>query len=259
MAPIHSHVPFSPQRPFRTVRPASDKIIFLSFEGEVTETEYFERVSFLFDAIKNKIHVISVTEDAVNTDPKYRTPEQIKLLSSGRPKQLVERIDRFKQNYGDEYEFDKHPNDEFWIVTDVDDNWSDLWIDEWNEAVNLCAERHYQYVISNPFFEIWLLLHHDDATDEDKAFAVTDEHSYKPTAHFRGRLRKLGAPLKKTKHIRKEDYSIENIRSATDRAKNLHVDKADPAPHYFASTVYLLTEKLFALLDEYQDPTVYNT
>ena len=259
MAPIHSHVPFSPQRPFRTVRPASDKIIFLSFEGEVTETEYFERVSDLLDAIKNKIYVISVSEDAVNTDVKYRTPEQVRLLSSGRPKQLVERIDRFKQNNDYKYEFDKHPDDEFWIVTDVDDNWSDLWIDEWNEAVNLCAERHYQYVISNPFFEIWLLLHHADATDEDKAFAVTDEHSYQPTTHFRQRLQELGAPLKKTKHIRTQDYSIENVKIATERAKNLHVDKADLAPHYFASTMYLLTEKLFALLDEYQDPTEENT
>lgn len=259
MAPIHSHIPFSPQRPFRPVRPASDKIIFLSFEGEVTETEYFERVSDLFDAIKNRIHVISVAEDAVNTDLKFRTPEQAKLLGRGRPEQLVERIDWFKQNYDDEYEFDKHPDDEFWIVTDVDDNWSEQRIDKWKETVNLCAERHYQYVISNPFFEIWLLLHHDDATDDDKAFAVTDKHSYEPTTHFRGRLRKLGAPLKGKKHIRKEDYSIENIWKATERAKNLHVDKADLAPHYFASTMYLLTEKLFALLDEYQDPTAENT
>lgn len=250
MAPIHSHIPFSPQRPFRPLRPITDKIIFLSFEGEVTETEYFERVSFLFDAIKNRIHVISVSEDAVNTDPKNRTPEQVKLLSSGRPKQLVERIDRFKQNYDDEYQFDKHPADEFWIVTDVDDNWSDLWINEWNEALNLCAERHYQYVISNPFFEIWLLLHHDDAIDEDKTFAVTDEHSYEPTTHFRERLRNLGAPLKKAKHIRYEDYTIDNIRVATERAKNLHVDKADLAPHYFATTMYLLMEKLIALSDE---------
>lgn len=93
---ITSRIPFSSQNPYRSVRPATSKIIFLSFEGSVTEEEYFDRVMELFSEIKSKIQFISVAEDAVHTAPKRRTPEQVKLLSKVRPKQLVERIDQFK-------------------------------------------------------------------------------------------------------------------------------------------------------------------
>ena len=250
MPSLSGRVPFSPQRPYRSVRPATSKIIFLSLEGAATEHEYFDRISELFDQLKYRLQLISVSEDAVLTPPKVRTAEQTKMLSKVRPLQLVNRIEWYKQEYNHIYEFDKHPEDEYWIVTDVDDNWSDLWISEWNDAIRFCAERHYHYAVSNPFFEVWLLLHHDNPTDEDKSFAVTDERNFQPTNHFRLRLRELGFPLHKDKHIRKQNYSVENVRNATMRAADLHLDRSDPAPHYFSTTVYLLLEKLFSMLDD---------
>ena len=48
---ITSRIPFSPQNPYRPTRPATSKIIFLSFEGSVTEEEYFERVTEIFDDV----------------------------------------------------------------------------------------------------------------------------------------------------------------------------------------------------------------
>ena len=219
-------------------------------EGIITENEYFERISELFDHIKYKLEIISLTEDEYHTPAKLRTAEQNDTISRVRPLQLVDRIAAYKERNNDSYDFDNHPEDEFWIVCDVDENWSDLWIDEWNEAIRKCEELKYQYVISNPFFEIWLLLHHDNATDGDKSFAVTDSHEYEPTDHFRVRLKDLGAPLKAKKHIEKQHYTSENVRAATLRAANLHVDRADLTPHYFATTVYLLMEKLLALSEE---------
>jgi len=173
-----------------------------------------------------------------------------KILSSVRPFQLVKRIDEFKQTNDYKYEFDKYPDDEFWIVTDVDDNWSDERISEWNEATKQCNDKNYQYAVSNPFFEIWLLLHYDNPTDEDKAFAVTSQNDYQPTNHFRMRLRELKVPLYKEKHIRRENFSSENIRVATSRARSLHIDKTDLSPHYFSTTVYLLLDKIISLVGE---------
>ncbi len=245
---ITKRVPFSPQNPYRPIRPTTSKIIFLSFEGSVTEEEYFEYISEIFSEIKTKIQFISVAEDAVHTSPKSRTPEQAKMLSKVRPKQLVERIDRFKIEKNDIYQFAKYPEDEFWIVTDVDDNWGTLWIDEWNEAVDMCNEKNYKYAISNPFFEIWLLLHHDFVTEEDKMWAVTDEHAYEKTDHFRERLRNLNVPLKDKKHINVQDYNAEKVEVAVERAKELHVDRADLCPKYFASTVYMILEKMMEML-----------
>ncbi len=259
MRSIKSRVPFSPQRPYRPARPATSKILFLSLEGSVTEEEYFQRVSEIFGEIKGKIQFISVAEDAVHTIPKFRTEEQNRMLSKARPLQLVERIEWFKEEYDDRYEFSKYPEDEFWMVTDIDNNWSETVIhkksgktllDEWRQAIALCRERGYRYAVSNPFFEVWLLLHHDQLSKEDMLFAVTDQHAYEKTTHFRERLRALGVALKDEKHLRFSDYTAENIKLAMKRAEELHTDKEELCPRYCASTVYLLLKKVVDMLPQ---------
>lgn len=124
MLPLQSRIKTTGTVPFRTKRPESAKIIFLSMEGCVTEEEYFRCVSAIFSDIETKIKFISVADEAARTPYKRRTPEQNDMLSRVRPKQLVERIDTFKEQNSD-YQFEAYPEDEFWIVTDVDKNWSD--------------------------------------------------------------------------------------------------------------------------------------
>lgn len=257
MPRITSRIPLGIQNPYRPVRPVSSKIVFLSCEGCVTEEDYFERIAELFDGIKSKIQFISVAEDAVHTVAKRRTPEQKAMLSKARPKQLVERIEQFKMEKESIFQFDEFPDDEFWIVADVDKNWSDdiidpngvkTYKDEWNEAISLCQERNYGYAVSNPFFEIWLLLHHDSPTLADKAYAVTEQHAYEKTDHFRTRLRELGFPLKGKKSIDIAQYTLEKVKEAIARAEELHQDKSDLSPHYFATTVYILLNKLIEML-----------
>lgn len=259
MPHITSRIPFSHQNPYRPVRPVTSKIIFLSFEGSVTEEEYFERISDLFSEIRSKIQFISVAEDAVHTAPKRRTPEQAKMLSKVRPKQLIERIDQFKLEKDDIYQFSQYPEDEFWIVTDVDKNWSNeiispsdgkTYSDEWNDAIAMCQKKDYRYAVSNPFFEIWLLLHHDMPNDTDKGFAVTGTHAYEKTDYFRTRLRDLGAPLEDKKHIKPSDYDVEKVKTAISRAEALHLNKMDLCPKYFATTVYILLNKIMDMLPQ---------
>ncbi len=256
---ITSRIPLNHQNPYRAERPTTSKIIFLSLEGSVTEEEYFDRISAIFCEIKSKIQFISVAEDAVHTAPKRRTPQQLKMLSKVRPKQLVERIEQFILEEDDKYQFSQYPDDEFWIVTDVDKNWSDEIInlnegktykDEWDEAIAICQEKNYGYVVSNPFFEIWLLLHHDTANDVDVGFAVTDEHEYEKTDHFRTRLKNLGVALKDKKHIIPSDYNAENVKIAISRASEIHIDKTDMCPKYFSTTMYLLLNKIMEMLPQ---------
>lgn len=238
--------------PWRATRFQSERVIFLSMEGCVTEEEYFRHISSLFE-VRSKIKFISVVEDILKTTEKYRTPEQKDILCRVRPKQLVDRINKFKEQNPD-YMFDSFPDDEFWIVTDVDKNWSNERInpienktfkEEWDEAIAECQKQGYYYAVSNPFFEIWLLLHHDEPSVQDKSFAVTDNHSYEKTNHFRQRLAELGAPLK-NKSIKNicEKYKEKDIKVAVIRARKLHRDKKDLTPHYFATTVYFLLEKV---------------
>lgn len=254
---MKSRTSFNPQHPYRTKRPASSKIIFLSCEGTVTEEEYFERLSSIFDGIKYKIQFISVAEDAIKTTPKKRSEEQNKLLGKSRPLQLVERIDQFKKEKDDIYQFNKHPDDEFWMITDVDEHWSSKIAnptngktqkDEWNEAISKCNKEGYSYAVSNPFFEMWLLLHFDEALEADKKYAVTPLHDYEPTNHFKKRLNDLGHRLKHEKHIKKMDYEEANVRDAVSRAEQLHKDKEDLCPQYYATTIYLLVYKILELV-----------
>lgn len=256
MLPLQNRIKTTSTVPFRTKRPESAKIIFLSMEGCVTEEEYFRCVSTIFQDIKTKIKFISVADEAVRTPYKSRTPEQKDMLSRVRPKQLVERIDIFKKKNSD-YQFEAYPEDEFWIVTDIDKNWSDEKVsptenktfkEEWREAIAKCREKGYSYAVSNPFFEIWLLLHHDEPSDKDKSFAVSDGCPYKKTNHFQNRLSALGAPLKCKKHINCSNYTSDNIKKAICRAEKLHKDKEDLCPHYFATTVYLLLKKMVEMM-----------
>lgn len=244
---LTSRVPYTTANPLRPKRPATSKIIFLSMEGIVTEEEYFEWVSQMFGEIKTKIQFISVAEDAVHTREKHRTQEQKSMLGKSKPKQLVEKIEQFKVEQNEKYQFDKYQEDEFWIVADIDDNLSDYAIEDFHKALDFCDERGYGYAISNPFFELWLLLHHDSIKEEDKKYAVTEEHAYQKTDYFRKRLKDCGTPLHDSKHIRKEDYTKEKIIHAVERAKSLHTDRGGRYPKYLATTVYKVLQKILEL------------
>lgn len=238
--------PFSIENPYRSKRPTTSKIIFLSCEGSVTEEEYIEILSQIYDGVKGRVQLISVVEDEVHTLPKNRTKEQNKVLGKSKPWQLVNRIDIFKKEKESTYEFSKYPEDEFWIVADVDDN-LDNHKEEFKNAIKACENKNYKYAISNPFFEIWLLLHHDDVLEEDKKFAVTSKHPYEPTNHFRVRLAEKGAPLKGQKHLKIEHYSDEKIRLAVQRAKALMNGKNEKIPSDYGTHVYKIVEEILAV------------
>lgn len=89
--------PYTEQNPYRPIRPTTSKIIFLSCEGSVTEEEYIEVLSRIYDGVKGRVQVISVAEDEVHTLPKKRTRKQNQVLGKTKPWQLVERINKFKE------------------------------------------------------------------------------------------------------------------------------------------------------------------
>lgn len=241
---IHKRsTPFTNENPYRLKRPSTSKIIFLSCEGSVTEEEYIEVLSQIYDGVKGRVQLISVAEDEVHTLPKKRTREQNQVLGKSKPWQLVERINKFKEEKEAKYEFSKYPEDEFWIVSDVDDN-LDNHETEFKNAIQECDEKGYKYAISNPFFEMWLLLHHDEVREEDRKYAVTETHSYEATDHFRVRLTEKGAPLKEQKHLNIEHYSDEKIRLAVQRAKGLVKGKEEKIQSDYGTYVYKIVEEI---------------
>ena len=238
--------PYTNENPYRSKRPTTSKIIFLSCEGSVTEEEYIEVLSRIYDGVKSRVQIISVAEDEVHTHPKNRTREQNQVLGKSKPWQLVERINKFKEEKEAKYEFSKYPEDEFWIVSDVDDNLDNHKI-KFENAIQECERKGYKYAISNPFFEIWLLLHHDEVSEEDKKYAVTETHHYEATDHFRIRLKEKDAPLKDQKHLNFEHYSDEKVRLAVERAKDL-MGENEKIPSDYGTYVYKIVEEILEVV-----------
>lgn len=233
---------FSPTFPYRERRPISNKLIFIVCEGAATENDYFKKVvSREFDNIKTKVQIINIFSEILQTPPKYRTPEMEKILCSSNPKNLLEEMNNFVAKKEQIYEFSKH-DDEFWIVMDIDKHTAKELIDDWNQVLDECDKKKYNYAISNPFFELWLLLHHDNVNDDDFKFAVTENNPYKRNSHFRERLRNLGASLQNQKHIKNSNiYTKQNIQKAVERAKLL--DKSNERyPTNLGSTMYKLMQ-----------------
>ena len=240
---------FSPVSPYREKRPVSCKLIFVVCEGIATEIDYFQKViAKHFENIKTKIQVINIHNDILQKKHDDRTDEENKVLSSSNPKNLLEKMDKFISENERSYEFTKH-DDEFWLIMDVDNHTSKENIESWNQVLDDCDKKVYKYAVSNPFFELWLLLHHDDVKPEDFNYAVTENHPYEKTHHFRDRLRNLGVSLKNKKHIRNpDDYTKDKIMKAVERAELL--DKNDERyPTNLGSTTY----RLIKLLVEYDN------
>lgn len=239
----------------KSYKQRSDKIIFISCEGQVTEEEYFRMIATKFDSVKSKIQFVSVNEEILSIPKELRTEDQCKQLSQSKPYQLVEKIDKFKKEKKEEYDLDNHPNDEFWIVADVDNNTTpDGNRDNWDKALSECESKNYGYAISNPFFEVWLLLHHVDVNEDDYKYAVTDSQAYTKTDHFVKRLKNdAKAPLcgKNNKSISTEHYSDDKVREAISRAEELHKElyREEKWPTNLGSTVYLLVNKIVELSD----------
>ena len=252
-----SSLPFTPSR---IKQRTSDKIIFIVCEGAATEWDYFEKVvNNAFENVKSKIKIINILEDILRKRPRRRTPTEERLVSSSSPINLVSKMDEFTRNNANVYDFATHIEDEFWLIMDVDDHTAPDKIDKWNEAITACKSRPrpYSYAVSNPFFELWLLLHHDEVNtnpedkNSDAKWAVTASHAYEPTDHFKDRLSALGVGLIEKKHINSAHYNKEKVLVSIRRAKKLDKEPPVDYPTDLGTTVYRLLEKIAEIDSQY--------
>ena len=126
----------------------AEKLFVLSYEGTVTEKKYFEdfRRSEFFNN-SGLIEIISLKR------PKNKGSDPFsvkKLLKSAK----------------NEFGF-KH-SDEFWLIIDRDD-WETIHKLSFDDLVIECkAEKNFYLAMSNPCFEIWLVLHLKDISEFTK-------------------------------------------------------------------------------------------
>lgn len=120
---------------FRDPRPR----ILIVCEGEVTEPEYFTGLS------------------AWCKNPRVRIQLE---PGAGDPRRIVDRAKKLKQNAQSEAKREKDENllfEEVWAVFDVDDHL------HLQDARQNARDAQIELAISNPCFELWLLLHFRDS------------------------------------------------------------------------------------------------
>jgi len=109
------------------------KLIVVATEGENTEPKYFEALKAAY--LNPRIHLEIIPSKGGKSSPKH----------------ILQNLIEFKNEYR------IREDDELWIVIDRDfKSWT---IKELSECLQLCKQKKIKVALSNPCFEIWLLLH----------------------------------------------------------------------------------------------------
>jgi len=175
------------------------RVFLISCEGSVTEPEYFDFFQ------------------------RHAIIKCLRAKGKSAPQAVLERMNK---------EFDRTPfrkGDEAWLVVDKDD-----WNDSQLAALHRWTEEHSVVrrglAVSNPRFELWLLLHFEEVARPCPGHECTN------------RLEKHLPGYKK--HLDSTTFPCESVGSAIDRARKLDQSAAKDWPRQTATTVYRLVEDL---------------
>lgn len=196
------------------------KLIVIVSEGSKTEPKYFSEMAsqkYYYNS-RVKVHILE-KEDKTASSPEH----------------VLHELDKFQE------EFILEEGDELWLVIDHD-NWGN---EKLSTVATLCQQKDYQLAISNPCFEIWLLLH----------LRSLDEYSQETLDEFRNNLRGESnrTPLERELLNILGEYNKSNLNvehflpdadKAIERAQELDVHPEHRWPNDLGSRVYLVAQKI---------------
>lgn len=217
-----------PREPIPLVREGgfleAEKMFILSYEGKISEKKYFEdfRNSELFND-SGLIEIISLKR------PTNRGSDPISV------KKLLLEAKK-------EYRF-KH-TDEFWLIIDRDD-WEEIHNHNFDKLVDDCKkENNFFLAMSNPCFEIWLILHLKDINefDEEEKIKIM---SNKKISNSKNYIDKVLSEIQGRGYNKRPNPRIFSplTKTAIDRAKELDNENQD-YPKQIGTHIYKLIEKL---------------
>lgn len=188
------------------------KLIIIATEGEITEYQYFM-------GLKENIHNSRVhVEILKREDPSKSAPDYV-----------IKTLDEFRKTFN--YEKD----DEFWLVIDVD-RWKEKKISEISQK---CIQKNYFFAISNPCFELWLLLHFIKINKNEIANLKS---KFKNKQMLTKLLKeKLGSFNNNRLDI---NNFIDHINNAIIEAEKLDVNPKNRWPQNIGTRVYLLVRRI---------------
>ncbi|NOX45473.1 MAG: RloB domain-containing protein [Chlorobi bacterium] len=200
----------------------SAKLIVIATEGRKTERVYFEGLAESFDSTKVHVEVIE------------------KLDNNSSPENVLGQLNAFKG----EYNLDE--NDELWMVIDrVYQSWEAEII---RSVAQICHQKKgYFLAVSNPAFELWLLLHFIDCTKLSK---LVKEDLYRNAKVSRSKTysKKMLSDL--LGGFNEAKYNaflfVENVQDAIDNAIRLDSNPRTRWPNYLGTRVYKLAQNILS-------------
>lgn len=185
--------------------------------------------------------VVVATEDTFAPRQYFRLFEHERLVvrvlpseaGCSSPAHVVRRLIAFERDY------QLKEDDQLWALLDTDH-----WIEPNHkkgliETIGEARQRHYRIAMSNPCFDLWLLLHHEEVA-MGTVFAGCDAVGT--------RIRSLLGEYSKT-NLKAEHYPLAKVFAAVERARALEAGlledaAADHWPENTGTRVFLLMEEL---------------
>ena len=197
----------------------SARLIVIAAEGRSTENIYFEAMKA--SRCASDVHVEVLYRDSDNSSPDS----------------VMTQIQEFIEEYNIE------DDDQLWIVVDKD-KWKSKMLKL--IAQNCAKNNNLNFCVSNPCFELWLLLHLEDVKSYSPEQMEMLAENKKTSKHGDTWLKKRMKEL--TGHYHESDYDamalIENVTIAIERAKTLDHSPADRWPQTVGTRVYLLAQSI---------------
>jgi hypothetical protein len=195
------------------------RLFVIAAEGSVTEKQYFEglREHQVIDPRRVHVEVIPA-ENGTRSAPQY----------------VMTRLDEYRQRY--------HFNDtldQLWLVIDVD-HWSaPAHVASLLQVIQAARQKGYFVAVSNPCFELWLLLHFTDDVSEIRV----DQEPRASCDRCEQRIRQICGSYNKSR-LQVERFTRELVAAAIDRARALDVTPQDRWPQSAGTHVYRLADEL---------------
>lgn len=197
----------------------SSRLVIIAAEGRYTENIYF-------NSMKNFLCATSVHVEVLERNDDNSSPENV-----------YNQIQNFKK----EYSIDD--DDQLWVVIDKD-RWTD-------KTLSLIAQHctnddKMYFCVSNPCFELWLLLHFEDVSTYSEEDKNKLKENKRPSPYklpwLKGKLKKMMGSYKES------DYNakglLENIDIAIQHAIKLDNNPHDRWPQDIGTRVYLLAQSI---------------
>jgi hypothetical protein len=195
------------------------RLIIIATEGRKTERIYFEALAQEYDTPAVHIEIIKREND------------------NSSPEQVMQSLNEFAVKY----ELDE--NDELWMVIDRDyQSWEPKSI---KQVAQLCHQKKgFNLALSNPAFEIWLLLHVKDINEysepDKKKLFENKKVTAKKTA-LKKELSKILIGFDETSY--NPEKFIPYVETAIARAKALDTNPKARWQDYLGTRVYKLAVK----------------